>query len=83
MFRNPYIKLAVIISSLFIAIGIAYTQMDMFKLTGYRSSGININAPDKIKSEAGNDEGINEPESPDYFSIFKFISNFAPVKKDN
>jgi len=80
MLKNPYIKLSVIIVALFVAIGVTYERLDMFKLIGYQPSEINILNSDKIKSQA-DQEGVNEPESPAYFSIFRFINNFAPGKK--
>jgi hypothetical protein len=84
MLKSPYIKISVFILSLFLILGIAFIKCDMFSLMGYSSAGSSlVNPTEELKPQSAGQKAVEEQESPDYFSIFKFINNLVPGKKEN
>ena len=84
MLKSVYIKLSLIITLMFLGITFAYIKYDMFTLMGYHIfTADNSNNEDKLKSKPVEDKEIDETNSPVYFSVFKFVNNFAPAKQKN
>jgi hypothetical protein len=84
MLRSKKIKLFV--SSLFVllAVWVATPKVYLHALLGQQPPAYNISTDTRLKSQDQPDDGeFDKYNKPAYFSIFKFISNFIPIKPHN
>jgi hypothetical protein len=80
MFKNKYIKIAVSSFLVLMALWVATPKVYIHELLHHDHSGISIDTETKVKSESTDDCDFEKYDKPAYFSIFKFISGFLPIK---
>src|SRR5687767_14372045 len=84
MLRSKKIKLFV--SSLFVllAVWVATPKVYIHALLGHQHAAYSISTETRVKSQDQSDNcEFDKYNKPAYFSIFKFISNFIPLKPQN
>ena len=80
MLKNKYIKILVSSFLVLMALWVATPKVYIHDLLHHDHSGINIDAETKVKSSSTDDCDFEKYDKPVYFSIFKFIGSFLPLK---
>lgn len=83
MTRNRKIRL-IISGALFVIIAWLMTPSSYINRTGRSAiAGYQVSARDRVKSQPSDDADFDRYNKPAYFSIFRFISSFIPLKSQN
>ena len=81
MRKNLYIKLSIGLVATLVFVLMIIVKTNSLTLSASNSSlTIKNLALDEIKSQTANNAEVDESESGNYFSVFKFISGFIPSK---
>jgi hypothetical protein len=83
MLRNKYIKIAVSAFMLLMAVWVATPKVYIHNLLHHDHSLNSTGTETKVKSASTDDCDFDKYDKPVYFSIFKFIFSFIPVKTNN
>ena len=83
MLKNKYIKVLMSSFLVLMALWVATPKVYIHELFNHDHSEISIGTETKVKSESTDDCDFEKYNKPVYFSIFKFISSFLPLKPQN
>jgi hypothetical protein len=78
-------KTKLVLSCLFVllAVWVATPKVYIHALLNHDHSGYAVSSETRVKSQSADDCEFDKYNKPGYFSIFRFISNFIPLKPQN
>src|ERR1700743_3065977 len=65
------------------ALWVATPKVYIHEMLGHDHSDVSISTETKVKSQSADDCDFEKYNKPVYFSLFKFISSFLPLKSQN
>lgn len=81
MFKNRYIKTAVSSFLVLMALWVATPKVYIHALLNHNHESVKPSAEATLKQQSANEDcDFEQYNKPVYFSIFKFISGFLPLK---
>lgn len=83
MVKNKFIKSLVSVLLVVLALWVATPKVYIHDLLHHNHSNVLIGNEAKVKSQSTDDCDFEKYDKPVYFNIFKFISNFIPLKPSN
>ncbi len=83
MLKNKYIKSGVSSLLILLALWVATPKVYTHNLLHHNHSETSAGPETKVTSASGEDCDFEKYDKPVYFSIFKFIFSFLPVKSDD
>jgi hypothetical protein len=83
MLRGKKIKFIVSCLFVLLALWVATPKVYIHALLHHDHSSYSLSTETRVKSQAAEDCDFDKYNKPAYFSIFKFISSFIPLKPQN
>lgn len=83
MIKNRSIKFATSVFLILMALWVATPKVYIHALLHHNHSELNTGTETKVKSQSIDDCDFEKYNKPAYFSIFKFIFSFIPLKSED
>jgi hypothetical protein len=78
--RNKYIRISVAFVLLLLCVSIATPRIYLHSFFGHDHSSAPVSSEKQLNSQTTDDCDFENYNKPAYFNIFRFISNFIPVR---